>query len=356
MAPPSRVARIVPTLPTAQPGRVPRNARPEALPGAARLGCQVAPPSRVARMVPPSPTAQPVSGPAKCTPQRSSSVPLVCGVQVAPPSWVARMVPPVADGPAGLGAREMHAREVCSVPLGLRVSRWRRRRGSRGWCRPCRRPSRSRAPRNARPRGLLGAAGLGCPGGAAVAGGEDRAALADRPAGLGTGEMHGLEVMLGAAGLGCPGGAAVAGGEDRAALADGPAGLGAREMHGREVCSVPLVWGVQVAPPSRVARMVPPSPTAQPCRPSSMNWTAARSGGAGGGASDGGFCGTRSSLLRPLSSFRGRCHLPAKATAALLIPGYCCCCCACGCCRGSVSGGVCWRQVRPPSGVCRIVT
>jgi hypothetical protein len=52
----------------------------------ALLRLPVVPPSRVARIVPWSPTAQPVCASAKCTATRSLSVPLFCGSQLVPPS------------------------------------------------------------------------------------------------------------------------------------------------------------------------------------------------------------------------------------------------------------------------------
>ena len=224
-------------------------------------GVQVAPPSRVARIVPLCPTAQPVSGPAKCTAERD----LVGAAGLGGPGGAAvvrgqhRGVGPTTQ-PASGPAKCTDRRGMRRVPL--------------GWGVQVAPPSR---------------------------GGEDGAALADCPAGLGPGEMHGREGCAGAAGLGGPGGAAVAGGEDGSARADGPA-LPAviHELDRSEIRS------------------------------------------AGAATSDGGSCGGRSSFCGP---FVGRRHLQRLLLLLLwlilLLLSAACCCCACRCCRGSVNGGVC---------------
>ena len=91
LAPPLLVARMVPSVPTAQPWLALAKATPKRITFVPELcAFQVAPPLLVARMVPSVPTAQPSLALAKATPVRASLVPELCQLQ-----------PVAAKAPAG---------------------------------------------------------------------------------------------------------------------------------------------------------------------------------------------------------------------------------------------------------------
>src|SRR5450830_1486370 len=84
--PPLVVARMVPSVPTAQPWVASLKAtalRYALLPEL--CGLQVAPPPVVARMTPALPTAQPWVASLKATAPRSALLPELCGLQAPPP-------------------------------------------------------------------------------------------------------------------------------------------------------------------------------------------------------------------------------------------------------------------------------
>src|SRR5450756_1708599 len=86
VAPPLVVARMVPSVPTAQPWVASLKAtalRYALLPEL--CGLQVAPPPVVARMTPALPTAQPWVASLKATAPRSALLPELCGLQAPPP-------------------------------------------------------------------------------------------------------------------------------------------------------------------------------------------------------------------------------------------------------------------------------
>ena len=95
VAPPSRLRRICPPNPTAQPLLASRKYTEvsDHCAASALTCCQVLPPSVVRRIMPAQPTTQPCSASTKNRFSSDSLVFVACGAQVAPPSAECRMTP-----------------------------------------------------------------------------------------------------------------------------------------------------------------------------------------------------------------------------------------------------------------------